>query len=209
MTTRPLQVLVLESHAGTAEPAARALAAAGHEVVRCHDSASTGFPCVGLTDRETCPLRHGVDVALDVRAAPATEPTALEDGVGCALREGVPVVESPGDASSPLHRWTVPGGVDVVAACEAAAASAFDDLASAVVVRLQPLLVGNGVDRTAVRCEIERSGRSLHVHLIGPPLERGLRQEAAVHAYDAVRAADRAFEEVRITFRPSAGDAAG
>ena len=89
MTTRPLQVLLLESHPSEGVDVAASLAAAGHEVVRCHAPLSHGFPCLGLVDRDACPLRAGIDVAVDVRRAAGTEPTALEDGVILRLIESI------------------------------------------------------------------------------------------------------------------------
>ena len=207
-TTRALQVLMLESHPCEGADVAASLTAAGHEVVRCHAPLSHGFPCVGLVDRSACPLRAGVDVAVDVRRAAGTEPTALEDGVGCALRDGVPVVEvSPRSTTvdpttSMLSRWTIPSGDDVVAACETAAAEGFDDLRAAIVAKLEPLFVANGVAPCQIDCEIERDGRRLLVHLVGPPVGRGLRQAASVRAYDVVRAGVRTFDEVRLAYRP-------
>jgi hypothetical protein len=204
--TRPLQVLLLESHPSTGEAAAAALAAAGHEVVRCHSVDSPGFPCIGLTDREACPLRHGIDVAVDVRRSRGAEPSALEDGVGCALRSGVPVVEITDDAAageSPFGPWTMPGTVgDIVATCEAASQAGFEGLRQAIVEKLEPLFAANGVPPCSIDCEIERNGRGLLVHLIGPPVGPGLRQAASVRAYDAVRAGDRSFEDVRLAYRP-------
>jgi hypothetical protein len=206
--TRPLQVLVLESHPSEGAPAATALAAAGHEVVRCHEPGAAAFPCAGLVDPAACPLRSGVDVALDVRRTVVAEPTALEDGVGCALREGVPVVEATqvhGVAAvvpSALRHWTTPSGPDVVASVEAAAAASFDGLRAAIVAKLEPLFVANGVAPCQIDCEVEREGRRLLVHLVGPPIGRGLRQAASVRAYDVVRASTRSFDEIRLAYRP-------
>jgi hypothetical protein len=198
--TPTLQVLLLESHPSTGNEAAAALAAAGHEVFRCHDALSPGFPCVGLTDRAKCPLRIGVDVAVDVRRNGYAEPTTLESGVGCALRDGVPVVEL-GDGTSEMSPWLIPGGDDVVVACETAAAQAFDELKVAIADRLRPLYVANGIDAGLVDCEIERDGRSLFIHLIGPPANSGMRQAASVRAYDVVRESRRVFGEIRIGYR--------
>ena len=216
MTTRPLQVLLLESHPFEGAEAEAALAAAGHEVVRCHGPSSDGFPCAGLVDRAACPLRAGVDVAVDVRRARDGDPTALEDGVGCALRGGVPVVEvahAPGDGgSSPFGRWTTPTGPDLVASAEAASAGAFDGLRAEIVARIEPLFVANGVPalpptpgtppKRTIECEIERDGRRLIVHLVGPPVGSALRQAASVRAYDVVREGDRTFDEIRLGYRP-------
>jgi hypothetical protein len=199
--TRPLQVLLLESHPSAGEAAADALVAAGHEVVRCHGPGSPGFPCAGLLDRDACPLRRGVDVAIDVRRADVGhEPTSLEDGVGCALRAGIPVVElsDPGHESS-MRPWTIAASAaGVVPSVEEASAGAFGQLRAEILAKLDPLFVANGVAAGTIDCELERVGDGLVVHLIGPPVSPGLRQAASVRAYDVVRAGLRAFEEVRL-----------
>jgi hypothetical protein len=200
----PLQILLLESHPTTGADAAAALTAAGHEVVRCHAVGSPGFPCIGLTNRDACPIRDGVDVAVDVRRSAGAEPTALEDGVGCALRSGVPVVEvTEDDGESPFGPWAVPATIDdLVASCETASDAAFEDLRAQIVAKLEPLFVANGIPPRSIDCQLERNGRGLLVHLVGPPVPPGLRQAASVRAYDAVRSGTRSFEDVRLGYRP-------
>jgi hypothetical protein len=106
--TKPLDVLVIESHPGAAAEAVQALEAAGHHVHRCYDDHSHGFPCLGVIDPAECPLARRTDVALLVRRRVAPGPTALEQGATCAIRAGVPLVEAgpeplvPSSPGSPL-----------------------------------------------------------------------------------------------------------
>src|SRR3546814_9180958 len=58
-----------------------------------HEPGEPAFPCKGLVDPSSCPLEGHIDVALLVRPRIAPRPTAVEDGVTCALRAGVPLVE--------------------------------------------------------------------------------------------------------------------
>lgn len=202
MTTNPLAVLVLESDDGAAADVAAALAAAGHTVLRCHEAGHDAFPCSGLTDHGACPLEAGADVAVLVRPAGApAEPTAREDGVGCALRASVPVVEVAADpGASPFAAWTTPAGGDPVAAAAIAAASAFAPLRSDVARRLAPLVAHLGLEPGAVDCEIEATGPALHLRLVGPPLPHGRQQALSVRALDAVRSARRQFAEISVAY---------
>lgn len=100
---------------------ADALAAAGHDVVRCSPSGARQFPCVGLTGR--CPLDGSVDVAVVVHDRPSTEVDAGEVGAICALRDGIPVVVAGNGAHSPLREVASAVATsidDVVPACERA-----------------------------------------------------------------------------------------
>ena len=123
----PLNVMVLESDTGAADNARRALTAAGHEVLSCHEPGARAFPCRGIEDQSKCPLRsHSVDIALTVRTGPRSQPTAQEDGVRCALMHRVPlVVVGPPvlDPFEPFQARVIDPDDDVVAACEEVAAS--------------------------------------------------------------------------------------
>jgi hypothetical protein len=102
-------------------PVAEALAAAGHDIVRCDPTGSRPFPCVGLSGR--CPLDGTVDVAVVIHDHPNTEIAPGEVGAICALRDGVPLVIAGNGAHSPLREvaTTIAAGVeDVVGACERA-----------------------------------------------------------------------------------------
>lgn len=122
----PLNIMVLESERGASDPAARDLSGAGHVVLRCHDPGAPAFPCRGLNDQSTCPLRsHAVDVALTVRSRPRSQPTVEEAGARCALMQRVPlVVAGPAvlDPFDPYEACVVEGSDGVVGACEEVAA---------------------------------------------------------------------------------------
>jgi hypothetical protein len=123
-----LNIMVLESERGAADKATRELSGAGHVVLRCHDGGRPEFPCRGVLDASTCPLRsHVVDVAVTVRSAVSPRPSASEDGVQCALMNGVPLVVAGSRALDPYDGFAtrvVGRDDDVVAACEEAAAGA-------------------------------------------------------------------------------------
>lgn len=207
--TNSLEVLVLESHPHAGDGAASALAAAGHVVRRCHDDGSGAFPCVGLTEPARCPLTGGVDVAVDVRTAGDREVTAFEDGVACALREGVPVIEV-ADADdghgSPFGGWTLPAAATELSdACTIVVSSRFAALEAAVVERVAPLASANGVDGALLSCAITRRGRGLHIVIRGPEAPVGLRQAMSVRAFGIVRDATRApHDEVSIAYQTDA-----
>ena len=120
-----LNIMVLESERGAADEAARELTEAGHVVLRCHDHAAPMFPCRGLVDESTCPLRsHALDVALTVRSGVWSRPTPAEDGVRCALMSHVPLVVAGSSALDPyvgLETRVLGRTYDVVATCEEAA----------------------------------------------------------------------------------------
>src|SRR5437660_5032568 len=106
--TANLHVLVLESDQGAADVAREELTAAGHVVLRCHDPGAPAFPCNALVKGGHCPLDAAdVDVALDVRARPRSQPAAQEDGVACALRHQLPVVVAGTTVLNPYDGYAV------------------------------------------------------------------------------------------------------
>ena len=118
--TKTIDVLVVESHPHAADRAAAALERAGHRVHRCHDEESRGFPCRGVVDRSACPLSSPIDVALVVRRRINPRPTRLEDGVSCAIRADIPIVEEGSEILDPFTPWITQRlgpGSDVVSAC--------------------------------------------------------------------------------------------
>jgi hypothetical protein len=121
-----LNVMVLESERGAADDAARGLTEAGHVVLRCHEPGAPAFPCRGIDDQATCPLRsHAVDVALTVRSRPRSQPAPQEDGVRCALVHRVPLVVAGSPVLDPYEQYetrVVEASGDVVGACEQVAA---------------------------------------------------------------------------------------
>ena len=117
-----MDVLVLESDPGAAELAVALLTAAGHRVSRCHEPGARAFPCVAL-DSGRCPLEaDSIDVVLTVRGHANPRPSALEDGVVCALRHHTPVVVAGSTVFNPYEQFGASvAGPDVVDACEEAA----------------------------------------------------------------------------------------
>ena len=122
-----LNVMVLESERGAADEASRELTAAGHVVLRCHEPGAPAFPCRGMVDATTCPLRsHVVDVALTVRSRPRSQPAPQEDGVRCALMHHVPLVVAGPAVLDPYDHFqarVLDRTDDVVGACEEVAAA--------------------------------------------------------------------------------------
>jgi hypothetical protein len=120
-----LNVLVLESERGAAAVARDELTQAGHTVLMCHEPGRAAFPCNALAEGHACPFESSVvDVALDVRPRPRSQPGPQEDGVSCALRFHVPVVIAGSDVMNPYADYATDvlnRTYDVVAACERAA----------------------------------------------------------------------------------------
>ena len=119
-----LNVLVLESERGAAAAAREELETAGHTVLRCHEPGAAAFPCNALVKGQHCPLDAAiVDVALDVRSRPRSQPAPQEDGVVCALRQHIPVVIAASAVLNPYDGYAVvlDRTFDVVDACERAA----------------------------------------------------------------------------------------
>lgn len=196
-----LDVLVLENGPGGARDAIDELEAAGHRVHRCHELGAASFPCRGVVDPSDCPLEGPVDVALLVRHHVHPQPSPLEDGVACALKAGVPVVEEGPGILDPYDPWITGRveGTSVVQACEAAVAAAFQPLVDDVLARCGLVFGTAGIDATQVTCRMELAWPRLLVHLDIPgPVTRGVREALAVRALDAVRATRRTFDTVNV-----------
>ncbi|MCB1007167.1 MAG: hypothetical protein KDB35_23490 [Acidimicrobiales bacterium] len=140
-----LHVLVVGTEAWAIDSVVRGLQGSGHEVVSCPDLTAT---CTTL-DGAGCDLDPALDVVCCVRARPLDRVVRSERAAVCALRRGVPLVLAGSTASSPLAPFAarvVDLDGDVVAACEAVAASgsvvhrpeALDDLEMLVRRGLQP-----------------------------------------------------------------------
>lgn len=200
--TRPLDILIMESHRGAASLAEEALVAAGHSVHRCHAADDRGFPCVGLTRPDACPMDHGIDVALLVRPHVQPRPTPLEDGVSCALRAGVPLVEDGPDVLDPYDPWVaerIATELDIVAACNRAAERALDPLRAGILDRIGPLVRTTGAHVDQVECGIVPDGSGLRVELRLPTrVSRHLEQALAVRVLDAVRSSGKTYGEVNV-----------
>lgn len=201
-------VLVLESHPHAGDDAAAALEAQGHRVHRCHDDPEQPFPCRGMASPSGCPLdRHPVDVALVVQRGQGSSPTDLEDGVRCAVRARVPVVESGTGLGDPLSPWLyerIAIGADVVPAIQRAADRRFDPIRELVTDRIARLLATLDVDPSTVKCEFETTGSALDVHLTVPgAVTHGMEQSLAVRVLDAVGASGRRFGRIDVHVHPT------
>lgn len=118
-----LQVLLIESEPGAARHEPEVLEAAGHQVHRCFDPRGEAFPCRAIGSSDGCPLDHGIDVVLLVRPRVRLRPTTFEQGVTCAVRRSIPIVEVGPTVLDPFEdvvTTRVTG--DVADACEAAVA---------------------------------------------------------------------------------------
>lgn len=196
----PLDVLLIESHPGNGAHEAAALTREGHTVHRCHEPGSAGFPCTEITSPGSCPLDRGVDVALLVRRL-TPHATDLEQGVSCALRAGVPVIEDgPAilDPFEPYLAGRVSGGL--IAACEDAAAQAWGPLREAILDRTAGVLASEGIDPGEVAVSFRRAGVDLHIELAGPPMSTSGRQALGVRVLDALRTSDRTFGQVDVSY---------
>lgn len=207
--TKPMDVLVVESHPHAADLAVDALEGAGHRVHRCFDDDALGFPCRGIVEPTSCPLDGPIDVALLVRHRINRRPTGLEDGVRCAIRAGIPIVEEGTDVLDPYTPWIsarIPRGADVVQACQTAAARELEPLSASIHERIAALLSSVAIDRDSVRCRIETTGHRLDVHLELPAaVTRGMEQALAVRVLDAVRSSGRTFGNVDVHVHPARG----
>ncbi len=199
--TRPLDVLVLEHRRGNALGATDALERAGHRIHRCHAPGEPSFPCRGVADPAGCPLEGPIDVVLVVRPHVHPNPSALEDGVACAIRAGVPVVEDGSSILDPFEPWVTARVTDgaVADAVERAAVLGHAPLAEDIVARCTPVLAALGIDQSQVTCRIELDWPQLQVHVDVPgPLAPGEREALAVRAMDAVRASRRSYHKVDV-----------
>ncbi|MFL6204426.1 MAG: hypothetical protein ACJ739_03675 [Acidimicrobiales bacterium] len=200
--TKTLDVLVVGSDPSATEEAERNLAQHGHRVHRCHEPGEDPFPCAGMVDPDACPLDQAIDVALLVRRGVHPRPTATEDGVRCAIRAGVPIVEDGSDFYDPFDPWVarrVGPHDDLIAACEAAADRRFDELRTLIRHRIVRLAAAAGTSANEVTSRIEPTGHDLQVDLyVTVPLDARMRQAMGVRVLDAVHASGRTYGQVDV-----------
>ncbi len=159
-------------------------------VRRCYEPGASSGVCRAVDDRAACPLDGSIDVALAVRSG-EEDPTALEAGISCALRAGVPLV-TVGDEADPFgsrEACRVADDDDAVDACEYAADAAERDLDGRIGDALLPLLDRAGVERAAVRVVVGQRSRDRLVIdlLIDANVGYRLSHSLAVRAYEALR----------------------
>ncbi len=200
--TKPLKVLLLESHPGAGTTTADRLVHDGHQVHRCHEPGDTGFACIGLGPDRHCPIDRHIDAAVLVRSEDTPDPTPLEDGVRCAIRAGIPVVEVSGTGPDPFAEWVALHADEssVSAACTTAVELAAQPLIAAVLAKVTPLLDEAGYNPDDVECTISTEFPDLDLDVGVPgPVDRPLEQALGVRAYDALRPLTRRYKTVNVT----------
>ena len=117
------EVLVVGNDDWAIGDAASQLREAGRTVHRCSDSAEAPFPCNALIPGRGCPLDlHSVDVVLNIRSRPESQPSLSEMGAICGLRDGLPLVVGGLSDMSSFAPWAdkVPPTGDIIATCDEA-----------------------------------------------------------------------------------------
>ena len=199
--TRAFDVLVVESEPGAARAATAELTAAGSRVHTCHRPNDEAFPCVGLVNAKACPLVADLDVALLVRDPASGQPTLREDGVRCAIRAGLPLVELNDGPTSPFSAWVTAHASQgrVARDVEVAVDRGWDGLRREIRRRLAPSLTQHAVDDRALQIDVEAHAGRLDVRLRGLDVGRRVAQQLAVRAFDAIRLQTRTFRQVAVS----------
>jgi hypothetical protein len=207
-----LDILMLESHAHAGDDVTVALEAAGHRVVGCYDDPEVPFPCRGLIEPDGCPLDGHIDVAVLAQRGRDPWPTALESGVRCAIRAGLPVVESGTGAFDPYHHWVsarVPINGEIATACTDAVDRRFDLLREMIGVRIEKLLDAQEVDASSVISWFDEADAGLDVHLELPTtVSRGMEEAFAVRVLDAIHASGRTYARLDVHIHTPASPSA-
>ena len=199
-----MKILVLDSDGeGGGREAAVTLQAAGHEVHRCHEPGAPAFPCNGLAGTAACPLDGVVDVAVVVREHPWPRPTALEDGVSCALRHAVPLVVSGRTALDPFDGFAteaIEGTRGLVEACERAVAAPLPRHGEVASEMAAEVLARHGLDTDGARAEVHRQNGRLRVSLEVPvPVDTALSGMLATRVAGRLRQLDRHASAIDIS----------
>jgi hypothetical protein len=200
-----MKVLLLEHGTDVETGVERALADAGHEVVRCHQPGAPSFPCLGLRDGGVCPLDDGlVAVAVDVAPSPDVYPEH-NDGVTCALRRNIPLVvagDAPDETTASLATAVTPTG-HVVDAVETAAHATARRPTMAATSALRTALDGHGMEGVGASAAVHRDGANLAVSLdVDGPLSNTVKQAAAVRVLAAVNRVEPHAAKVGVSFVP-------
>lgn len=191
-----MRVLVVESEPRAAESVADAMAAAGHEVVRCHDPGWRSFPCVGMDG--TCPVEAGLDAAVLSRPRSSGEVSPLEDGVRCAMRAAVPIVHhGPGRAGPYADHVTASVPTDdvagVVSAVEDAVAAPHERLSREATKTLHEHLAAAGHPTTGASARVHRSASGSRVIVdVDAAVPADAARRAAVWVVSRIRPRDGA-----------------
>lgn len=190
-----MKVMMLESDQGAADDAIDELEAAGHEILRCHESGLDAFPCNALLEDGRCPVQSGVDVAVVYRAHPWPRPRPLERGIECALRDHIPVVIAGSAALHPFDGYATAVARETDNLHDVILAAAHGPLTreshvattAAHVALKRKELPSEGVSATAKRV----NGR-LRVEVLGTgELDHAVRSSLAVEVLAALRRINR------------------
>jgi hypothetical protein len=204
MTTETLNVLVLESERGASEVARHDLAAAGHNVVACHEPGDPPFPCNALIEGRGCPLdTEVIDVALLVRRHHGAIPKLREDGARCALVRRIPLVVAGHVLLNPFDEFAteVTGSADVVDACERAAHASSRRYVDAAEKVLRDVLDRRGLDDVYPIVQVVRRHGCLLIRVVGAgELDHTTKNVASARMIGAVRAVDRYARGIDVSF---------
>jgi hypothetical protein len=199
-----LNVLVLESEPGAAGSAQLELERAGHRVLFCHEPGYAAFPCNAIAEDRTCPLDAvPVDVTLDVRPRPRSQPAPREDGVTCAIRRHVPLVVAGPAALNPFDDYAtevLDRSDDVVDACERAAAAPLPAHTAAATEALREVLVRRSIELEPEVLVRRRGGRLVVEVAGGDELPAKARSVGAVRMTGAVRVIDPDADGIDVVF---------
>jgi hypothetical protein len=100
-------VLVVGTDDWGIQQAVDQLDAAGFTPLTCHPPGAPAFPCNALVEGRECPLEHGFDLAVTIRARPDAAPAQGEMGVICALQRKVPLITAGMVGRNPFAPWAV------------------------------------------------------------------------------------------------------
>jgi hypothetical protein len=197
---------VLMNQTGSAGSAAAAddLVRHGHEVVTCHPDGE--LDCVALAGGR-CPLEaFAVDAAVVVRPYAAPCALALEEGVACVARRGIPLVVAGQPDGNPFARRAAAEeeGTAVATTVETVVAAPLPHLSAVATTTLRQALATRGLTDTPARVEVRRRNGGLAVELVGvddqPPASKAA---CSVRVAGALRAQDPWVRSIDVTVRPA------
>ncbi len=174
----------------------------------CCDATSrvpSAFPCNALVEGQHCPLETAdVDVALDVRARPRSQPAAQEDGVACALRHHIPVVVAGPKVLNPYEGYAVEmlgRTFDVVAACEHASSAPLREHTAVAGRALRQVLDLRGIAAGEVVKVTRRHGGLVAEVDDAEHLDNATKSMVSVRLTGALREVDRHARGIDVVFR--------
>jgi hypothetical protein len=122
-STCAAEILVVGAEDWAIDDAASQLQAAGRHVYRCSETTEAPFPCNALIPGRGCPLdQFRIDVVVNIRSRPESQPSLAEMGAICGLRDRIPLVVAGMSGVSGLTPWAVrvPPEGDIVTTCDEA-----------------------------------------------------------------------------------------